>query len=143
MTALENVALWHERDISHSSAERVIFPDSCILTHFMLHETTDLVKNLLVYPENMQRNMNVYGGVIFSQRVLLTLVEKGMTREDAYKVVQECAHQAWNQIDGNFYELISKNPTVQKTLSASEIESCFDPQHHLQNLDEIYQRLGI
>jgi len=143
MTALENVALWHERDISHSSAERVIFPDSCILTHFMLRETTDLVKNLLVYPENMQRNMNVYGGVIFSQRVLLTLVEKGMTREDAYQVVQECAHQAWNQIDGNFYALISNNPTVQKTLSASEIESCFDPQHHLQNLDAIYQRLGI
>ncbi|NBD33113.1 MAG: adenylosuccinate lyase [Cyanobacteria bacterium] len=143
MTALENVALWHERDISHSSAERVIFPDSCILTHFMLRETTDLVKNLLVYPENMQRNMNVYGGVIFSQRVLLTLVEKGMTREDAYQVVQECAHQAWNQIDGNFYALIANNPTVQKTLSASEIESCFDPQHHLQNLDAIYQRLGI
>lgn len=143
MTALENVALWHERDISHSSAERVIFPDSCILTHFMLHETTDLVKNLLVYPENMQRNMNVYGGVIFSQRVLLTLVEKGMTREDAYQVVQECAHQAWNQSDGNFYQLISQNPTVQKTLSTSEIEGCFDPQHHLQNLDDIYQRLGI
>ncbi len=143
MTALENVALWHERDISHSSAERVIFPDSCILTHFMLHETTDLVKNLLVYPENMQRNMNVYGGVIFSQRVLLTLVEKGMTREDAYQVVQECAHKAWNQIDGNFYELISNHPTIQKTLSASEIEGCFDPQHHLQNLDAIYQRLGI
>jgi len=143
MTALENVALWHERDISHSSAERVIFPDSCILTHFMLHETTDLLKNLLVYPENMQRNMNVYGGVIFSQRVLLTLVEKGMTREDAYKLVQECAHQAWNQIDGNFYKLISNHPTVQQTLSANEIESCFDPQHHLQNLDEIYQRLGI
>ena len=143
MTALENVALWHERDISHSSAERVIFPDSCILTHFMLHETTDLVKNLLVYPENMQRNMNVYGGVIFSQRVLLTLVEKGMTREDAYQVVQECAHQAWNQIEGNFYELISNHSTVQQTLSKSEIESCFDPQQHLQNLDEIYQRLGI
>ncbi|NBD16063.1 MAG: adenylosuccinate lyase [Cyanobacteria bacterium] len=143
MTALENVALWHERDISHSSAERVIFPDSCILTHFMLHETTDLVKNLLVYPENMQRNMNVYGGVIFSQRVLLTLVEKGMTREDAYQVVQECAHQAWNQSDGNFYQLISQNPTVQRTLSKSEIEACFDPQHHLQNLDDIYQRLGI
>jgi len=142
-TALENIPLWHERDISHSSAERVIFPDSCILTHFMLRETTDLVKHLLVYPQNMERNMNVYGGVIFSQRVLLTLVEKGMSREDAYQVVQGCAHQAWNQAEGNFYELIRQDPTVQNTLSASEIDSCFDPQHHFQNLDEIYQRLGI
>jgi adenylosuccinate lyase len=142
-TALENVALWHERDISHSSAERVIFPDSCILTHFMLHEMTDLVKSLLVYPHNMQRNMNVYGGVIFSQRVLLTLVEKGMSREEAYQIVQGCAHQAWNQAEGNFYELIRQNPTIQDTLSASEIEQCFDPQHHLQNLDAVYQRLGI
>lgn len=143
MTALENVALWHERDISHSSSERIILPDSCILTHFMIHEMTNLVKNLLVYPENMSRNMNIYGGVIFSQRVLLTLVDKGMTREEAYQVVQSCAHQAWNQADGNFYELICQNPTVQKTLSSAEIESCFDPKHHLQNLDEIYQRLGI
>jgi len=142
-TALDNIALWHERDISHSSAERVIFPDSCILTHFMLRETTNLVKNLLVYPQNMERNMNVYGGVIFSQRVLLTLVEKGMSREDAYQVVQGCAHQAWNQPEGNFYELIHQHPTVQNTLSASEIDSCFDPQHHFQNLDAIYQRLGI
>ena len=76
MAGLENVALWHERDISHSSVERVVMPDSCILTHFMLVETTDLVKNLLVYPDNMARNMNVYGGVVFSQRVLLALVDK-------------------------------------------------------------------
>ncbi|QDZ39105.1 adenylosuccinate lyase [Euhalothece natronophila Z-M001] len=143
MTALENVALWHERDISHSSAERVILPDSCILTHFMINEITQLVKNLFVYPENMKRNMNVYGGVIFSQRVLLTLVEKGMNREEAYQIVQSCAHQAWNQPNGNFYQLICEEPTVQKTLSSEEIESCFDPQHHLQNLDTIYQRLGI
>jgi adenylosuccinate lyase len=78
MAAMENVALWHERDISHSSVERVVIPDSCILTHFMLVETTGLIKNLLVYPENMARNMNVYGGVVFSQRVLLALVERGL-----------------------------------------------------------------
>lgn len=143
MTALENVALWHERDISHSSAERVILPDSCILTHFMLHETTDLIKNLLVYPENMQRNMNVYGGVIFSQRVLLTLVEKGMSREEAYQIVQRCAHQAWNQADGDFYKLVTEDSTIKNTLSSSEIDSCFNPQHHLDNLNTIYQRLGI
>ena len=143
VAALENVALWHERDISHSSVERVILPDSCILTHFMLKEITGLVKNLLVYPENMKRNMNVYGGVIFSQRVLLTLVEKGMNREEAYQVVQGCAHQAWNKTDGDFYKLISQDETVTKTLSESEIDACFDPNHHLKNLDEIYQRLGI
>jgi adenylosuccinate lyase len=143
VAALENVALWHERDISHSSVERVILPDSCILTHFMLKEMTGLVKNLLVYPENMQRNMNVYGGVIFSQRVMLTLVEKGMNREDAYRVVQGCAHEAWNKSDGDFRKLISQDETVTKTLSPEEIDVCFDPDHHLKNLDEIYQRLGI
>ena len=143
VAALENVALWHERDISHSSVERVILPDSCILTHFMLKEITGLVKNLLVYPENMKRNMNVYGGVIFSQRVLLTLVEKGMNREEAYSVVQGCAHQAWNKTDGDFRKLISQDETVTQTLSTEEIDACFDPNHHLKNLDEVYQRLGI
>jgi adenylosuccinate lyase len=143
VAALENVALWHERDISHSSVERVILPDSCILTHFMLKEITGLVKNLLVYPENMKRNMNVYGGVIFSQRVMLTLVEKGMNREAAYRVVQECAHEAWNKSDGDFRKLISQDETVTETLSSEEIDACFDPNHHLKNLDEIYQRLGI
>ena len=143
VAALENVALWHERDISHSSVERVIFPDACIITHFMLREMTNLVKNLLVYPENMKRNMNVYGGVIFSQSVLLTLVEKGVSREDAYKMVQGCAHKAWNTDDGDFHNLISNDPQVTKFLSPQEIETCFDPQHHLKNLDAIYQRLGI
>ncbi len=143
VAALENVALWHERDISHSSVERVILPDSCILTHFMLKEITSLVKNLLVYPENMKRNMNVYGGVIFSQRVLLTLVEKGMQREEAYRLVQGCAHTAWNKEDGDFRKSISEDETVTKILSPEEIEACFDPNHHLQHLDEIYQRLCI
>ncbi|YAI82726.1 MAG: adenylosuccinate lyase [cyanobacterium endosymbiont of Rhopalodia sterrenbergii] len=143
VTALENVALWHERDISHSSAERIMLPDVCILTHFMLFEITNLVKNLLVYPENMKRNMNVYGGVIFSQRVLLTLVEKGMNRENAYEIVQRCAHQAWNKTDGDFYRLIQQDIQVAQYLSPEEIDSCFDPQYHLHNLDQIYQRLGI
>ena len=143
VAALENVALWHERDISHSAVERVIFPDTCILTHFMLHEATDLIKNLLVYPENMERNMNCYGGVVFSQRVLLTLVDKGMSREDAYTVVQSCAHQAWNQPQGNFQDLISKDSRVMDVLSEAEIKGCFDPKHHLKHLDEIYQRLSI
>jgi adenylosuccinate lyase len=143
VAALENVALWHERDISHSSVERVILPDSCILVHFMLKEITSLVKHLLVYPENMKRNMNVYGGVIFSQRVLLALVEKGMSREEAYRIVQACAHSAWNQPDGNFRESIAQDTAVTQLLSPEEIEACFDPQNHLKHLDEIYQRLSI
>lgn len=143
VAAIENVALWHERDISHSSVERVILPDACILTHYMLVEITDLVKNLLVYPENMRRNMNLYGGVVFSQRVLLTLVEKGLSREDAYAVVQSCAHTAWNTPTGDFHALIAQNPTVTAHLSAEEIEACFDPQQHLKHLDTIYQRLNI
>jgi adenylosuccinate lyase len=143
VAALENVALWHERDISHSSVERVILPDVCTLTHFMLVETIDLVKNLLVYPENMKRNMNLYGGVVFSQRVLLTLVEKGITREEAYEIVQSCAHEAWNKPEGDFHGLIAKDQRVAAKLTPEEIEECFNPQHHLRHLDEVYQRLGI
>ena len=143
MAALENVALWHERDISHSSVERVILPDSCILIHFMLVETTNLVKKLLVYPENMQRNMNVYGGVVFSQRVLLSLVDKGLKREEAYEIVQSLAHQAWNTEGGDFRALVSSSDRVQAYLSESDIDACFDPNHHLRNLDEVYQRLSI
>ncbi len=141
--ALENVALWHERDISHSSVERVMLPDACILTHFMLVEITDLVKHLLVYPENMKRNMNVYGGVVFSQQVLLALVEKGISREEAYSIVQSCAHQAWNKPEGNFHDLIAKDSRVTSKLTSEEIEACFDPQHHLKHMEEVYQRLGI
>ena len=143
VAAVENVALWHERDISHSSVERVMLPDACILIHFMLKETTDLVTNLLVYPENMARNMNCYGGVVFSQRLLLTLVEKGMSREEAYALVQERAHKAWNKPDGDFRNLISQDSRVNAKLSPEEIAACFDPQHHLQHLDRVYQRLDI
>jgi adenylosuccinate lyase len=143
VAALENVALWHERDISHSSVERMILPDASIIAHFMLVETTDLVKNLLVYPDNMKRNMNVYGGVVFSQRVLLALVDKGLSREDAYQVVQSCAHEAWNKPEGNFQALISQDQQVTSVLSSEEIEACFDPKYHLRHLDEVYQRLDI
>ena len=143
VAALENVALWHERDISHSSVERVMLPDCCTLMHFMLMETIDLVKNLLVYPENMQRNMNRYGGVVFSQRVLLKLVEKGLNREAAYAIVQSCAHTAWNTETGDFHALIAQDSRVAEHLSPEEIEECFNPQHHLQNLNTVYQRLNI
>jgi adenylosuccinate lyase len=143
VAALENVALWHERDISHSSVERMMFPDILTVTHFMLVEITDLVKNLLVYPENMQRNLNLYGGVVFSQRVLLALIEKGMSRESAYAIVQSCAHAAWNQPNGDFRVLVSQNEEVKTHLTPEEIALCFDPQQHLKHLDVIYQRLNI
>ncbi|CAN1213051.1 adenylosuccinate lyase [Tumidithrix helvetica PCC 7403] len=143
MTALENVALWHERDISHSAAERVILPDSCILIHYMLVETTDLIQHLLVHSHNMERNLNCYGGVVFSQQVLLTLIGKGLSREDSYAIVQKCAHQAWNKSDGDFRKLISEDEKVKSLLSTEELNACFDPQKHLKNLDQIYQRLGI
>jgi adenylosuccinate lyase len=143
VAALENIALWHERDISHSAVERIILPDASILTHFMLVEITDLVKNLLVYPENMRRNMNLYGGVIFSQRILLALVEKGMNREQAYALVQANAHRAWNTESGNFRDNVSADPEITALLSSEELATCFDPQLQLQNLDQVYQRLGI
>lgn len=143
IAALENVALWHERDISHSSVERMILPDSSTIVHFMLVEITDLVTNLLVYPDNMKRNLNVYGGVVFSQRVLLALIDKGMNREEAYAIVQQNAHTAWNTPTGDFQTLISKDDRVQTKLNPEEIAACFDPQYHLRNLETVYQRLGI
>lgn len=143
VAALENMVLWHERDISHSSVERMMLPDCSVTLHFMLVETADLVKSLQVYPDNMVRNMNVYGGVVFSQRLLLTLVEKGVGREDAYRIVQRNAHTAWNQPEGNFKALVSADPEVTAHLTPAEIEACFDPEHHLRNLDEVYQRLSI
>lgn len=143
IAALENVALWHERDISHSSVERVIFPDSCILTHFMLVETTHLIKNLLIYPDNMARNLNLYGGVVFSQRVMLSLVEKGLSREEAYRIVQTNAHQAWNTPGGNFQKLTESDAEVAAVLSPAEIAECFNPSYQMRNIDKVYQRLDI
>lgn len=143
VAALENVALWHERDISHSSVERMMLHDCSATLHFMLVEMTELVKTLQVYPENMTRNLNRYGGVVFSQRVLLALVDKGLSREEAYRIVQSNAHSAWNHEGGNFRALIEADPTVQAHLSAAEIEDCFAAQHHLRHLDDVYQRLNI
>jgi adenylosuccinate lyase len=143
VAALENVALWHERDISHSSVERMILPDSCTVLHFMLHELTNLVSKLLIYPDNMERNMNLYGGAIFSQSVLLALVDKGLTREDAYAIVQSCAHAAWNKSGGDFRALVEADDRVTSQLSAEEIATCFDPYRQLKSLDLVYERLGI
>ncbi|UFP92849.1 adenylosuccinate lyase [Gloeobacter morelensis] len=141
--ALENMALWHERDISHSSVERVILPDSAILVHYMLVKFTALVEKLAVYPENMARNLHRYGGVVFSQRVLLALVAKGLSREEAYRIVQTNAHKAWNLEGGDFRALTAADPEVQALLAPPELAACFEPTHHLKHLDTVFARLEI
>lgn len=142
VTAYENVALWHERDISHSSAERIIIPDATIAINYMLNRFTNVVKNLTVYEENMRTNIDATYGVIFSQRVLLSLIDKGMSREDAYDLVQPLAMKAWNE-KVHFRDLIEANDTVQSKLSAEAIEDCFDYTYHLKNVDKIFERLAL
>ena len=141
--ALDNISLWHERDISHSSNERIMLPDVSICLHFMLREMTEIMSNLQVYPENMLDNMNIYGGVIFSQKVLLILVEKGMSREDAYKLVQKNAHQAWNTKNGDFRKNIENDPQIMDKITTPELDECFNPSIHLANLNVIWDRLSI
>ena len=143
VAALENCALWHERDISHSSVERMMLPDCSVTLHFMLREMTDVVKGLGVYPDNMARNMNVYGGVVFSQRVLLALVESGINREDAYRIVQRNAHTAWNTEGGNFRANLEADAEVTSRLSPKQLAECFATELHQANLGVIWQRLGI
>ncbi len=143
LAALENVPLWHERDISHSSVERVIFPDSTILLDYMLNRLTKTLDKLVIYPDNMKANLNKFGGIIFSQRVMLAMVEKGMTREKAYKLVQKNAHSAWNVENGNFKHNLLKDKQVLKVLTENEIEKCFDPSYHIKNVDYIYQKLEL
>ena len=143
VTALENVPLWHERDISHSSNERIMLPDVSICLHFMLREMKEIINNLKVYPDNMLKNLNIYGGVIFSQKVLLLLVEKGMAREKAYSLVQKSAHQAWNNENGNFKENIEGDQEIMTLVSENDLKVCFDPSIHLNNLNVIWDKLSI
>jgi adenylosuccinate lyase len=143
IAAMENIPLWHERDISHSSVERIILPDSCILIDYMLVRFTKIVAGLVVYPENMRRNMDRYGGVIFSQAVMLKMVEKGMSREDAYRLVQSNAMKAWNNDAGDFRGNLLSDTAVTGVLAKNEIEECFDPEHYLRNVKHVFQRLGI
>jgi adenylosuccinate lyase len=140
--AMENVTLWHERDISHSSVERVIVPDSTILLNYMLSKFTKLVKNLLVYPENMKINLNKTNGLIFSQSVLLSLTQKGISRETAYRLVQTCAMESW-QTKKDFKQLLLKNKEIKEFLSDREISDMFDLKVQLRNVDKIFERVGI
>ncbi|HSU78956.1 MAG TPA: adenylosuccinate lyase [Candidatus Angelobacter sp.] len=142
MTAYENVPLWHERDISHSSAERIILPDATIALNYMLNRFTNIVKNLTVFPENMKRNMERTHGLIFSQRLLLSLVDKGLSREKAYDCVQPLAMQAW-ETETPFKSLVEKDDVITSQLSQEEIDDCFDPTYHLKNVERIFERLGL
>ena len=142
LTAYENVSLWHERDISHSSAERVILPDATIALNYMLNRFGNIVKNLTVFPENMKRNMDSTLGLIYSQRVLLALIDKGMAREAAYDTVQPCAMEAWEN-QTHFRKIVEANDTITAKLSKEELDDCFDYNHHLQQVDMIFNRLGL
>ena len=140
VAALEDVALWHERDISHSSVERVIMPDSTILVDYMLARVTDVVKNLIVYPDRMKRNMELTGGLVFSQRLLLALIEKGAQRKESYEAVQSNAMTAWKG-GGRFQELVMRDPFITSHLKSSEITACFDPMYYLRHLDKVFRRV--
>jgi adenylosuccinate lyase len=136
----ENVALWHERDISHSSAERVIIPDSTTLADYLLHKTTTLIDTLLVYPKRMQRNLDSTGGLVFSGQLLLDLVEAGVLREDAYRIVQRNAMRAWKE-ELNFRELVLNDPEITGKVSRETIENAFDQSRQLRNVDKIFRRV--
>ncbi len=140
LAAMENIPLWHERDISHSSAERIIFPDSLILVDFMLNRFNGVVQNLVVHEKNMLRNADRFGGIVFSQKVLLELVEKGLTREDAYRIVQRNALDAFEN-DGDFKANLLKDEEVTKRLSVEEIDRIFDKKEFLKHINEIYKRV--
>ena len=142
LVALENIPLWHERDISHSSAERIIFPDSLTLVDFMLSRFNGVVKNLVVHEKNMIKNTDKFGGIVFSQKVLLELVEKGITREEAYRLVQRNALDAFEN-DGDFRANLLNDNDVMSLLSADEIKKIFDKGAFLNNIQEIYNRVGI
>ncbi|MHB1346545.1 MAG: adenylosuccinate lyase [Candidatus Humimicrobiaceae bacterium] len=140
VAAFEDIALWHERDISHSSAERVIFPDSFIILDYILEKTIFVCGNIIVLPKNMQRNLMKYGGIIFSQRVLLELISKGISREEAYTLVQNAALKAWEE-EGSFKENLFKEKKITDIISKAKIESLFDVSYHLKHIETIIKRL--
>jgi adenylosuccinate lyase len=142
VTSLENIALWHERDISHSSTERIILPDSCLVLDYMLSIFTSIMKGLKVYPENMHRNIETSQGLVFSQRVLIALINKGLTREEAYKMVQDNAMKAWQQRK-DFLSLLEADRQITAHLSKKELNSLFDYGYYLKHVDEVFERLGL
>lgn len=142
LTSLENIALWHERDISHSSTERIILPDSCLVVDYILSIFTSIMQELKVYPENMRRNLELTQGLVFSQRVLLALIDKGLSRQQAYQMVQRNAMKSWEQRT-SFLGLLKADTEVTEHLSASELEALFDYSYFVRHVDTIFQRLGL
>jgi adenylosuccinate lyase len=140
--AFENVALWHERDISHSSVERVIFPDSTILLDYMLHQMTRIIEGLQVYPERMRENMDRSFGLMYSQRVLLRLAEKGLPRQAAYDLVQRNAMRAWRERSA-FRDVLAADPDITAQLTPADLEASFDPTWYLRNVDTVFRRAGL
>ncbi|MBL3716648.1 adenylosuccinate lyase [Lactococcus garvieae] len=142
VTAMEDVVLWHERDISHSSAERIIAPDTTELINYMLNRFGNIVKNLTVFPENMKRNMDATFGLIYSQHVMLMLIEKGMTREEAYDLVQPLTAKSWDE-QLMFRPLVENNEKIREKLTEEDIDAAFDYNYHLSRVDVIFERLGL
>ena len=141
LTAYENINLWHERDISHSSAERIIFPDSLVLVDFMLYRFNNVMENLVVHADNMLKNTNLYGGIIYSQKVMLKLVDRGLSREEAYQIVQKHALNALNGSD--FKSNILNDEQILKSLDNKEIEECFSIDDYLKNMPSVYQKFKL
>ncbi|MGO8674012.1 MAG: adenylosuccinate lyase [Capsulimonadaceae bacterium] len=139
--ALEDVTTWHERDLANSSVERIILPDSCILIDWMLRKFTNIVDTLIVYPDNMQRNLDKMGGLVASEQIMLALIEKGLSREDAYKVAQRNAARAWDGAD--FPTAIAADPTVRELLTPEEVAGAFDVRTHLKHVDVAFRKLGL
>ena len=142
VSSFENIPLWHERDISHSSVERIVLPDATILLDYMLHRFSGVVEKLMVYPENMKENMEKTHGLVYSQRLLLMLIGKGLSREAAYDTVQPLAMQAWEE-KRPFRELVEAHATIKNNLSSEEIDEAFDINHHTRRVDEIFTRVGL
>jgi adenylosuccinate lyase len=141
LPAMENVALWHERDISHSSVERMIGPDATVTLDFALARLASIIDKLIVYPAAMQKNLDRLGGLIHSQRVLIALTQKGVSREDAYRLVQRNAMKVWNGSESDFLSLLKADKDVRAKLSSGELEANFDLGHHFRHVDTIFKRV--
>jgi len=141
-TALENITLWHERDISHSSAERIIFPDSTIALDYLIHRMIFILKNINLYPENMKENIERTGGLFYSQSLLLLLVDKGLSREESYKIVQDMAMRVWNK-EGSLKELALKSSDITAKINTEELNNLFNIDNYFKNIDAVYRKAGI
>ena len=142
LTSMENIPLWHERDISHSSTERITLPDSCLILDYCLNVFTSIMRGLLVYPQKMKRNIDITKGLVFSQRVMLTLIDKGLSRQKAYELVQRNAMKTWEK-NRNFLKLLKADEEIAALLSPEEVESLFNEQYYLRYIDDIFKRVGL